>query len=779
MTEGEKFEFKAEIKKLLNILSKSLYQHKEIFLRELISNSSDAMKKIHFITLSDRNVEDPDLALEINITVDPKTKTMIVSDTGVGMTKEELVNNLGTIAGSGSEQFMARLKESQSSKEGDKKEKVDLDIIGQFGVGFYSVFMMADKVRVITKSYKKGEPAMQWESDGSGDFTIVPTEKPTRGTDVILYFKEDETEFLSQYKVEEIIKKYSNFVPFPVFVTEIKEPEKKTEVDMGEEKKDDKVKDAEVVGEEKKEEKGEEKKEEKEEEKKEEKPPERKPVNEVEPLWRKSPSEIKPEQYKSLYNFISKRYDNYAHVITYNVEGQVLFRSLLFIPETKSMDLFRPEMEYGLSLYSRNVMIMERCKEIIPQWMRFIYGVVDSEDFQNIINISRETIQSDRFILKISDLIVKKVINELDGLADKEPEKYKKIWHEFGQLIKEGVVTDYKSKDNLMKLLRFPTNKTGKDELIGLDEYIKRMKPDQNEIFYLVGENLETMKRSPHLGYYQKQDLEVILFNETVDNFLMMNVRDYHAQVPVKEEKKEEKKEGEEEKKDEVPKTEEKTFPFTAIDVTEKEEKPKDEKDKADKDKEKAEDKKDESTVPEPTKKFLETVKKILDNKITDAKISNRLYGSACRLANPPTGMSSSMQRAMRYWTMSQQGKDFEIPRKILEFNPEHPTVKSLIELHEKNAESPKIKAVVRQLFENCLLSEGDLPNPSLMVPRIEQLIEMMMTGNEDVKNPVDEAEEEKQKDAAKNQPVDMSDEDETDDADEKADDAPAEDKAK
>ncbi len=704
---SDKYEFKAEIKKLLQIISKSLYQHKEIFLRELISNASDALQKMHYIALSNKDIENPDLPLEINLTINPQEKTITVSDSGLGMTKQELIDNLGTIASSGTEKFLQTIKDSQ-----EKKEKVDLDVIGMFGVGFYSAFMVAEKIKVVSKSYIKGEITHQWESEGTGEFTVVPADRPNRGTDVIIYIKSDESEYLSQYRVEGIVKKYSNFISYPIYVTELKKEEKPT----------DKAK-------------------EKEETKKEEKPPERKPINELTPIWKKKANEIKEEEYKNFYHFISSHYDNYSYVVNYSVDGQVIFNSIFFIPEEQSKDLMHPDVDYGLTLYNKKVMIGS-FKELIPQWMRFIKGVVDSEDIP--LNISRDTIQNNRVIMKINDLIAKKLITELTTLAEKDLPKFKQIWNEFGIFLKEGIVTDRSHQDKLMKLLYFHSSKTKNEELRSFDDYVKDMKKDQKDIYYLIGENLSTLKISPHLGYYNKNDLEVVFFTDPLDNFLMMNIHEYKVTIG------------------EGDKAEVKTYPFKPIDVTEESKKPT----TAEKEKEKKEEtEKAKEEIPADTKKFLEFVKIVLGEKIIDATVSKRLYDNAYRLANPADGMTSSMQRVMRYWTHTKGDKEFQIPKKILEFNPDHPMVQELIKLYNKDPNNGKLKPVVRQMFENCLVIEGDLPDPSTMIPRVNQILEMLLTGRDDVKNPIEEQEESKKESDKAPEPKTVEFEDEKDES--------------
>ncbi len=712
-------------------MSQSLYQHKEIFLRELISNASDALKKMHFINLQNKDVENPDLPLEVEVQFNAKDKTITVRDTGIGMTRADLIDNLGTIAASGTEKFLKTLAESQ-----DKQSKeMDLDIIGRFGVGFYSVFMVADKVQVHSKSYVKGEAAYLWESTGSSEFTITPAVKDARGTDVIIYLKAEETEFLSKYQIETIIKKYSNFVPYPIFVTEIKSPE-----EIEKEKKEAEEREKKKAAEKTEKKEGAETK--VEEQKPPETPPPRKPVNETQPLWKRPASEIKEEEYKNFYHFISNRYDNYAHVTNYKIDGQVQFSSIVFVPEEKAREFMQPELDYGLTLYSRNVMIMQHCKDIVPQWMRFVSGVVESEDIP--LNVSRDTIQSNRLILKIKDLISKRLITELITLAEKDPKKYLAIWKEFAIFLKEGIVMDAAHREDLMKLLRFQTSRTKSDELRSLEEYVKtavKEHPDQKEIYYLVGENLQTMRVSPHMGHYEKNNIEVIWFTDTLDNFLMMNLHEYKTKVG----------EGDAAK--------ESTFTFTSIDVSAESAKAK-EQEKGKKKDEKEAEKQPEKEVPADTKKFLDLVKSLLGNKIMDAKVSDRLYDSACRLAMPAGGMSSSMERAMRFWTANTSGKQFQIPRKIFEFNPEHPMIKSLIQLYAQDPLNGKIKPVVQQLFENCLLAEGDLPEPAKMVPRLNQLLEMLATGKTDVKVPVSAEEEVPAEDNTK-EPLDFDEEEE------------------
>nr|MDO8118576.1 hypothetical protein [Candidatus Sigynarchaeota archaeon] len=440
------------------------------------------------------------------------------------------------------------------------------------------------------------------------------------------------------------------------------------------------------------------------------KEPKRKPVNLITPLWKKKPADITEDEYRDFYHFVSHKWDNYSHVIHYNVDGQVQFNSILYVPESKAMDLMEPEVEYGLALYSKKILIMDHCKDLVPRWMRFVRGVVDSEDIP--LNVSRDTIQNNRVIMKINELLVKKLVDELHGLVEKDAKKFESVWKEYNFFIKEGIVSDHKSKERLLPLLRFHTSKTNDGEVKGLDDYIKNMKDQQKEkkeIYYLVGENLAIMKNSPHLGYYQKNDIEVILFDETVDNFLMMNVHDYTVKT------------GDGDKKEET------VYTFKPIDVADEDKKKTEEKKEGDEKKE-GEAEPEKQDIPEESRKFLERVKAILGEKIVDAKMSSRLYESPYRLANPSSGMTSSMQRVMRYWTARSGGKEFEVPKKIIEFNPDHAMIKALIDIVAKNPDDARVELVVSQMLDNALLAEGDLPEPVSIVPRIDKLLGLLVS---------------------------------------------------
>ena len=626
---GEKHEFQTEIQKLLQIIIHSLYQNREIFLREVVSNASDALNKLRFEQLTNQNIYDKEAKLKIDITYDEKAKTITVSDTGIGMTKQELIKNLGTVASSGSLEFLENLKSQQNGVNGangsDSSSLADLDIIGQFGVGFYSAFMVADKVVVRSHSFKPDSEGAEWESDGAGTFVVRDySAKDTRGTDVIIHLKEeDANDYLSEYKIKNIVTKFSDYVPFPFYV------QGKDEV-----------------------------------------------VNKQESLWRKDPESVTEEEYEKFYQHVSGAYDKPSYRITYSIDAPIQFRTVLFFPEKKNRNLFMPEPEWGLKLYSHNVLIQEKSKDLMPVYFRFIKGVVDSEDIP--LNVSRETVQMNKILERIKKSLTNKIISEIAKLAKKEPDKYKKFWEEFGVFIKEGVASDYANKDKLSKLLRFKSSKIADDEYTSLDDYISRMKDGQEKIYYLIGDNLDVVKSSPHLEFYKDKEFEVLYLVEAIDGFVMMNVRDFEGKN------------------------------FESIDQASPEEsKPEDKK----------EEKKDEDK--DEFDKLLDRFKTVLGDKVEGVQFTERLKESPIRLVNPKTGLGSEMQRVYKV-----MDENFEIPKKIVELNKDHEIIKGLSRMYSADNNSEMVEMVINQLFENSLMQEGFLKSPGSMVGRINQIIE-------------------------------------------------------
>ena len=624
---GEKFEFQAEIQKLLQIIIHSLYQNREIFIRELVSNSSDALNKLRFEQLTNENIYDKEAPLKIDLIFNEKEKILTIADTGIGMTKEEIKFNLGTIASSGSLAFLEQLKSEQDES---KSAPTDLDIIGQFGVGFYSVFMVADKVIVRSKSFKSNTPATEWESEGTGSFVVRDSDKDTRGTEIIIYLKdEDASEYLSEWKLKNIIKKYSDYVPFPIYINKHDAEPKSEEA-----------------------------------------------VNKQESLWRRDPSTITDEEYEKFYQHVSNAYDKPSHRINYSIDAPIQFKTVLFFPEKKNKNLFMPEPEWGLKLYSHNVLIQENSKDLLPIYFRFAKGVVDSEDVP--LNVSRETVQLNKVLDRIKKSLTSKVLNEIKRMANKEPDKYKKFWEEFGIFIKEGIASDQANKDKLSKLLRFKSSKLADDEYTSLETYIEHMKNDQDKIYYLLADSMEVAKKSPHLEYFKDKDYEVLLLVEPIDGFIMMSLRDFEGKN------------------------------FESIDQSTPDETKADEKKE-----EKKEEDKDEFD------KLVDKFKSVLGDKVEDVRFTDRLKESPVRLVNPKSGLGTEMQRVYKV-----MDENFEIPKKILELNKNHGIITGLSSIFKNNNESELVPTVVEQLFENALLQEGFHPKPGSMVPRINQIIE-------------------------------------------------------
>jgi molecular chaperone HtpG len=464
-TPAQTFEFRAEIQQLLNILVHSLYRDHEIFLRELISNASDALHRIQFEMLTNRNVLDPDAELAIRITFDDKAKTITISDTGIGMTRDELIENLGTIAHSGAIEFLKKLQATD--------QPISTDLIGQFGVGFYSVFMVADQVTVTSRSYRPEAEACAWTSRGDNTYTLGSAEKTTRGTTIVVTLKPDDAEFASAWRLEQIVKKHSDFVAFPIYIGDNAQA-----------------------------------------------------ANRQTALWRQSPRELTAEQYDEFYKHLTLDPDKPLARVHVATDAPVQMYAVLYVPAQREHGTLRVSLrtDHGLKLYSRKILIQDYCKDLLPNCFRFVEGVVDSEDLP--LNISRETIQATRVMDKIKASLTRRLVDELDRLAKEEPEAYQKFWKQFGVFVKEGVATDAASRETLLKLLRFRTSKSD-GKWTALADYVGRMKDDQKAIYYILGEDAKSVARSPHLDYFRAHDIEVLYLTETVDSFMILGLREF------------------------------------------------------------------------------------------------------------------------------------------------------------------------------------------------------------------------------------------------------------
>ena len=616
----KKYEFKAEVKKLLDILVHSLYTSREIFLRELISNASDALDKLRFEQNKGTEIVNNELPLEIRITFDEKKKILTISDTGIGMTHDEVIANIGTIAKSGTEEFAKMLAEVK----GDVG-----NIIGKFGVGFYSVFMVAKEVTIKTKSFKKDEPAVEWKSDGLGDYEITEIEeKINRGTSIIIQLKDDAEEFAQKWKLESIIKKHSNFISFPIYL----ENEK---------------------------------------------------INTVTAIWREPKSSIKKEQYDEFYKFLTYDNDPPMDIIHKSVDAPIQFNALLFIPK-KSNDLFFYDREnYGLDLYVRRVLIQHKNKDLLPEYLSFVKGVVDSEDLP--LNISRETLQENVIFTKIASSVTSNILSHLQEKAKNDKEGYNEFWKEHGKIFKLGYM-DFANHDKYVELLRFNSSKCkDENELISFSDYVERIKEGQKEIYYIVGANRSALLLDPHLEIFKNKDLEVLFLYDPVDEFVIQAIRKYKDYEIKSVQNVDLKKINE--FKDVVEKKQE-TEPLSKDDQ-------------------------------KHFYSLLSKMKSILGNKVEDVVESKRLVDSPSCLVSKDETISSQMKKILK---MTNQ--DISVDKIILEVNPNHKLIRNLVKVFKKNSFDEFISLVTEQLYDSALLQEGNLDDPHKLIERINKSLE-------------------------------------------------------
>lgn len=611
-TEGttQQFEYKAEMKQLLHLIVHSLYTHQEIFLRELVSNASDALNKARFRKLTDENILSKDIPLEVHIEVDKDAGLLSIEDAGIGMTREDLVDRIGTVASSGTKAFLEQLKSQDKPLDGQ--------MIGQFGVGFYSVFMVADKVTLETRHAENDSQGYRWESDGGGTFSLEEIDRAERGTKIILQLKEDAKEFSEEHRIKHLINKYSNFVDFPININSEQ-------------------------------------------------------VNTVKALWHKQKSEIEEEELNEFYKFIANDYMPPMGHLLLHLEGVVNFRALLFIPEKAPPALFRDEEYQKLHLYSNNVFIQDDCKDLLPDYLKFIRGVVDAEDIP--LNVSREVTQSSPIMSKIKSILTNKVLGLLEGWAKNDSEKYMDLFGQFGPLIKTGISTDFKNKDRLIDLFRFPSTRKPKGEMTSFKEYIENKGEDQTEIYYLLGEHREVLERNPNLEYFRRHDIEVLLMDDPVDAFMITYLQDYQETPIVSIEK-------------------------SDIDLKQDEELAKD------------------ALADEFINKLTAQFKITLGDKVEDVMVSKRLVESPVTLVAGKSGMDAQMERMMKM-----MDQNFTSGSKILEVNPSHPLIKNLSRMVDTQEEIELIDKVIYQLFEGALLLDGNLNQTSDYVTRMTDLM--------------------------------------------------------
>ena len=619
---SKSYKFKAEVNQLLDILVHSLYTNREIFLRELVSNASDALDKLRFEMTSGTEMVDKKLDLEISIDLDKDNKKIIISDTGIGMTSEEIVKNIGTIAKSGSADFLDKLSS-------EAKDKDISNIIGKFGVGFYSVFMVADEVVITTRSFQPDAKPVRWSSNGLGSFKLAELdEEIKRGTRIEIHLKEDAEDFTEKFRVESAIKKHSNFISFPIKI-------------------------------------------------------EKEKLNTVPALWREPKTNIKQEQYDEFYKYLT--YDNQEPLDTIHVsiDAPLQFNSIMFIPK-QTFDMYGISKEdIGLDLYVKSVLIQHKNSDLLPEYLGFVKGMVDSPDIP--LNISRETLQENQIVMKVSQTLVKQVLSFLEKKAKKDVESYAKFWEAHGKIFKLGY-SDYANQEKWVELLRFDSSALDEaGKVTSLAEYVERIKEDQKEIYYITGASREALQSDPHLEIFKRKGIEVLYLYDPVDEFAMSGIMKYKSD-----------------------------YTLTAVE-------------QADLTKlDKVEDTTvDESVTEELSEgeekvfsKLLDKVKDILGDRVTEVKISKRLKDSASCLVSPDGEMSSHMQKMMHI-----MNKDMSVPKKVFELNKDHQLVRNLLKIYKNDPKDSFIDETIEQLYESALLLEGYLTDPHKLVNRIQDIL--------------------------------------------------------
>ncbi|WP_292363506.1 molecular chaperone HtpG [Methylophaga sp. UBA1464] len=620
--------FQTEVKQLLNLMIHSLYSNKEIFLRELISNAADAADKLRFEALSDDALYEEDGDLNIRVAFDKEARTITISDNGIGMTRQEVIDNIGTIARSGTKAFFGQLTGDQAK---------DSQLIGQFGVGFYSAFIVADKVTLKARcAGTTKEHGVMWESAGEGEFNIETIEKPTRGTEVTLHLREGEDEFLNGWRLRNVIRKYSDHINLPIVM--LKEPVPDEEGNIDESIIEDET------------------------------------VNKATALWTLSKNDITEEQYKEFYKQIAHDFQDPMSWSHNKVEGNTEYTSLLYIPSKAPFDLWDRDRMHGIKLYVKRVFIMEDSEQLMPRYLRFIRGVIDTNDLP--LNVSREILQSSKVIDTIRAASVKKILSELNKMANNEPEQYAEFWKEFGQVIKEGPGEDFANKETLAKLLRFASTESGNDEqTVSLEDYVSRMKDKQDKIYYITAESYAAAKNSPHLEVFRKKGIEVLLLTDRVDEWLVNSLTDFdgkHLQSVAKGD----------------------------LDLGELEDE---------------EEKKAHEEVEKNFEDLVERVKKTLDDKVKDVRITHRLTDSPACLVADHYDMSGNLERMLKA-----AGQQVSASKPILELNPEHPMVAKLKD--EQNDE--QFGDWTSILFDQALLAEGgQLEDPASFVKKLNAML--------------------------------------------------------
>jgi molecular chaperone HtpG len=626
---AQRMEFKTELKQLLDLIIHSLYTKKEIFLRELISNAADAIDKVRFESLTNSNLLEGYSDWKIKLIADESAGTLTVSDNGIGMSRESIVDNLGTIARSGTRAFVESLKQANAQNRPE--------LIGQFGVGFYASFMVADRVTVLSRMAGEKSDGVKWESDGQGEFTVEPYEKPTRGTDVVLHLRDDGKEFLKPWRLREIVKQYSDFIDHPIVMDvdhEDKDGKKTTEEDT---------------------------------------------FNSRKAIWLRPKNEIKQEEYDEFYKQLARDFEPPLKTIHVAAEGTMEFRALMFLPSHRPMEwMMGPPPKSGLDLYVKRVLIQHQCEELVPPYLRFVRGVVDSSDLP--LNVSRETLQHNPLLAKIKSNVVNRILKTLDEMKTAERETYEKFYKQFGEVLKEGAGIDFANRERIADLLLLESTKTEAGKFTTLEQYLAGMTTDQTEIFYLIGESRGLIENSPLVEGFKSRGQEVLLLTDPVDEYLVAHLTEYKGKR------------------------------LKAVDKGDVEPPPSDEQ------KQKA----------EQFKPLLESLKQKLTADVKDVRLTTRLKESAACLVADQYGPTAHLERLMHRLGQSGEGVggSGDVFKRILELNADHPAVQKLRQLHEANGNDPRIENYARLLLDQATIAEGStIKDPAAFAKRVNELI--------------------------------------------------------